>query len=43
MIEVRFIVDPRALRSGAGEAARGPVDAAIEMAASRALGVVNRP
>ncbi|HEY4443640.1 MAG TPA: molybdopterin cofactor-binding domain-containing protein [Steroidobacteraceae bacterium] len=39
LIETRFIVDPAHRPLGAGEAAQGPVAAAIGNAASRALGV----
>jgi CO/xanthine dehydrogenase Mo-binding subunit len=39
LIETRFVVDPARRPLGAGEAAQGPVAAAIGNAASRALGV----
>jgi nicotinate dehydrogenase subunit B len=39
LIETRFVVDPAHRPLGAGEAAQGPVAAAIGNAASRALGV----
>jgi nicotinate dehydrogenase subunit B len=42
LIETRFVVDPAHQPLGAGEAAQGPVAAAIGNAASRALGVRTR-